>query len=401
MDFTIGNAATGQAFFDREELLEDIWTALVTDNVLLAAPRRVGKTSIMHRLKDAPQPGFTVMFVDAQGFDTPAALVAELALGAGNLSRDPKRTARSILRQATDRIEELEIWEIRIRLREAMRANWHEQGERAIADALGAIGARDKLLLVIDELPLLLHKIVSRDKERGRETAGDLLDWLRHVRLHPDFNKRLRMVLGGSIGMARVAAFIGASHKINDLRQIDVGPLNESKARELANGLLASNGVAPEPALVEAILTQAGTLLPIYIQILARALVTDVRGRNVEPTPETVRECYEQRALGSEYRLCFEDYYERLDRYYAPDEARAARRILRELAIAKGPILKSALLGTYRDELGPNADPANFDLLLAWLHDDFYVDKTNGGKKVAVKDKWIRDWWRKHHADAE
>lgn len=51
---TIGPPATGEDFFDRETLLEDIQGAVSKGSVLLAAPRRVGKTSIMLRIRDKP-----------------------------------------------------------------------------------------------------------------------------------------------------------------------------------------------------------------------------------------------------------------------------------------------------------------------------------------------------------
>src|SRR5690349_10278538 len=48
----VGNTVQGEDFFDRKRELSHIEDRLQTDNILLLAPRRVGKTSLMYRLRD-------------------------------------------------------------------------------------------------------------------------------------------------------------------------------------------------------------------------------------------------------------------------------------------------------------------------------------------------------------
>lgn len=395
MNITIGNVVRGENFFDREKLIEKIWSTLETDNVLLAAPRRVGKTSIMHYLIDHPASGFKVIFLDGQNFNSPEDLVTDLIVKAGELLGDAKSIARRILSGLRENIEEIAIWKLRVHLRKDVSGRWREEGEEAIRAALTE---SEKVLLILDELPILLHKLVKRDDSEGRKEAIDLLDWLRYLRIQPDMNQKLRQIAGGSIGLPRVASYIGASHAINDLRQVEVGPFDRAKARILATELLASRGVTLNTHALDAFLDEIGTFLPIFIQIMASTVATEVRERNIHATPDLIRECYEHHALGSEYQICFEDYYERLDRYYSPPEARAAKRILRELALSEEPISKSTLLANYQDELGPDCNLSDFDLLLSWMRDDFYVEETAESGKIAFKNKWLMDWWRHYHA---
>jgi hypothetical protein len=152
---------------------------------------------------------------------------------------------------------------------------------------------------------------------------------------------------------------------------------------------------------MNAFLDEIGTLLPIHIQIMASALSSEVKKRGVEASPELVEECYEERALGPEYRICFEDYIERLERYYNPDESKAAKRLLRELALSDEPLARSALLGVYHDEVESRAETSDFDLLLNWLRDDFYIEETGAGRSMTFKNKWLRDWWRRYHASGD
>jgi len=226
--------------------------------------------------------------------------------------------------------------------------------------------------------------------------AQDLLDWLRYIRQAPEYCTQVRQLVGGSIGLPRLASLMGSSHRINDLRPVEVGAFERSMAKELATLLLKSRHVTLEDPIMEAFLDQVGPLLPIFIQIMASVVASEVRRRNQPATVALIRECYEERALGPEFRTCFEDYYERLSRYYSPEETRIARILLRELAISKDSLLKSTLLGIYQKELGRTADESEFDLLLTWLSDDFYVESSH--ERVQFKSRWMKDWWRTYHA---
>lgn len=46
-DLIVGPPATGERFYDREELIKQIWERLDSDNILFVAPRRFSKTSVM------------------------------------------------------------------------------------------------------------------------------------------------------------------------------------------------------------------------------------------------------------------------------------------------------------------------------------------------------------------
>jgi len=48
----VGPPVTGNDFFGREKEQRDFWRILENDSVLLLAPRRIGKTSLMRRLEE-------------------------------------------------------------------------------------------------------------------------------------------------------------------------------------------------------------------------------------------------------------------------------------------------------------------------------------------------------------
>ena len=67
MKLSIGKTATGDNFFLRDDIVDEIYEALEEgQNLLLSAPRRVGKTSIIHYIKDNPADEYYCVYVDTE-----------------------------------------------------------------------------------------------------------------------------------------------------------------------------------------------------------------------------------------------------------------------------------------------------------------------------------------------
>ena len=71
MPIVVGQTVRGENFWDRETELDTIWDAIdAGGHILLAAPRRVGKTSIMYKMLDDPRSDYIVMYIDTESADT-------------------------------------------------------------------------------------------------------------------------------------------------------------------------------------------------------------------------------------------------------------------------------------------------------------------------------------------
>ena len=67
----IGKDATGEYYYRRKETENEIWYELQKgNNVLIAAPRRVGKTSVMKYITETPKDGYKLIFRNVQGIDS-------------------------------------------------------------------------------------------------------------------------------------------------------------------------------------------------------------------------------------------------------------------------------------------------------------------------------------------
>src|SRR4051794_20341573 len=60
----VGSPVRGEDFYGRESFVELIWQKLKLGNILLAAPRRFGKTSVMYHLIDNPRWDYRLVHAD-------------------------------------------------------------------------------------------------------------------------------------------------------------------------------------------------------------------------------------------------------------------------------------------------------------------------------------------------
>jgi len=67
MKIVIGQATRGEDFFPRPKITNEIWAKLEAgSNVLLVAPRRIGKSSILFDLLDNPKEGYIVIYYTSE-----------------------------------------------------------------------------------------------------------------------------------------------------------------------------------------------------------------------------------------------------------------------------------------------------------------------------------------------
>jgi hypothetical protein len=100
--------------------------------------------------------------------------------------------------------------------------------------------------------------------------------------------------------------------------------------------------------------------------------------------------------LGVECKTYFDHYYGRLRDYYQPQEEKAARRILRELAMV-GAMARDGCYQFYKKEVGGRPDIEEFNRLMADLESDFYVRLDSEARRYEFACKLLRDWWLRHY----
>jgi len=394
----VGNPTRGDDFWDRKTEIEEIWRALEKEHVLLVAPRRFGKTSIMLNLMDEPRPGYTVFYLDTEWVKGPADFIAELATQL--LKNDTMRRifakAGGVFSKTVNRIKGVQVTQFfKIDLREEVAKDWHNKGREFMSQIKSFQG---RLLLIVDELPLLVHRMLREDPGE----AEDFLYWLRGVRQMPDL-PNVRFVIGGSIGIEHVLKNASTGTKvINDLHRIQVGPFSEGEARKFIRTLLRNEANMEEVStkVLDHFMQILETPVPYFAQILVDESMREARKQGRLLSPQVITRAYEERVLAAYNRTYFEHYYARLGDLYSEEEARLARAFLLEIA-RRDEVPGADLWQLYRNLRQGKGNEEDFSHLLSDLANDFYIqqDPETNGYRFATK--VLKDWWLRHYAITE
>ncbi len=396
----VGPPATKEAFFDREEVLERIWERLKVGSVLLAAPRRFGKTSVMLRMRDFSRNNAAVLYMDTEWISEPTDFIAEMMAllinenGEGLLKK-AKRISKHTLKFISETIEEAEISGVKIKLKKELQNNWQDKGRELlqIVDALDT-----QVIFVVDELPLMINRML---KKKGEDETEEFLFWLRALRNPgPKGLNNARFIIGGSIGIEHILSRINAIASINDLEKIQVGEFDSATAKKFIKELLKNEGIKADEKLINKILESIEVPIPYFIQVLVSVLVNEASTLKINKiNPELVDEVYKKRVLGVECRTYFEHYYQRIAQYYDAIEAKAAIHILKGLS-KTGRLPRKEVFGMYSIVRGEN-DEKGFSHLMGDLENDFYIKYHPNEDAYKFSTKVLRDWWLKYYGLAE
>lgn len=378
-----GQVVRGGDLWGRENDLIELWQKIERGSVLLTAPRRYGKTSMMYALRDVPRPGWQVVYLNVEYVDSPAEFANELVarvlahgVGAALVER-ARRVPGVMQRWFAGLFEEVgagvpDVAEIRLRLREQAPADWRAAVEpfwRHLADA------DSRTLVILDEFPVMVATLLDRDPAE----AIRFLHWFRALRQQGG-----RLLIGGSVNIEPLLVELGESALINDLERVRLLPFGVTKSVAFVSAVFeGENQIVPDD-VPSHVVTSIGSGVPFFLQVFLDELLTEARRRCVTPNAELATEVMRD-VLGARCIGRFSHYLERL-RHYGPSEA-AARQTLHEVA-AHETVPLARLAQIARDG---GAEPAR---LLARLESDWYVERD--GDLVRFSDAFVREWWRRN-----
>lgn len=369
-------------FVGRTGDVERAWRRLETDHAVLAAPRRVGKTSLMYALEaGAPRRAgwLGAVYFSAEDTEDEQHFVAELY---ARIAKAPgceevrRRVKPGLWSKLSDRVSKVSVGALTLELRQRPATSW-VQLATDLEDAVFALPPGRKLLLLVDELPVFLLKLRARDPARARA----FLEWFRSFRQgRPERSHDLRWLLAGSIGLSPLAAREGWSKLINDLQPLGLGAHEPDEARTLLRGLSTRYRLGLTDPEEERILVRIGWPIPYFLQLLVGAL-REGRGGDAR-----VDDAFAA-LLAPEMRKNFAPWWERLSEELGATDAEAARRVLGLCAADPAGARPDTLAGALGGE-----DP---EARRRWLTDILEHD----GYLVSVDGRWrfrsplLREVW--------
>ncbi|HEY4195883.1 MAG TPA: AAA-like domain-containing protein [Mucilaginibacter sp.] len=272
----LGNTATGDYYYGRPHIIANIWDEIKKGNhVLLAAPRRVGKSSVMKHMTESCLPGYKCIFENIQGIDSDESFYKTIY----KLVKTCLSTHQKVLTLFQDFLKELKIEEISIdgSLKLGGRSiNYLE----AINHILPKLNSLDfKIVLFIDELPEVLHNLY---KKGNNNEAKGILKNIRRWRQEDQF-KNFRLVLAGSIGIQYVVKSIeGRIVDTNDFNNVDFEALTKQEADKYISWATDNNAtIQYDEELQTYLLSKIQYYLPYFINLMLDEINKKARKDNV------------------------------------------------------------------------------------------------------------------------
>lgn len=379
----LGNYASGDRFWDREQEVRDIVNYLVDGaSVLVNGPRRIGKTSVVRRVLAQLAPSRTTLFIDVEKCAGPTEMFATLAADA---SRDAAAWAQ-IQRwfgKRISRIKSVEIKDLKVELHAAMVGSWRDDG-RAIIEAL-ARGDR-ATVIAVDELPLLADRMLREDP------AGTEL-FLGLLRALSEETRGVRWLISGSIGLEAVLHRAGLTGFITWLRTYPIGAWDEATTMGAAAALARTTGLALADGAALALHDHLGLGVPFHVQLFMDELRRDADRRDARTvTAADVARVYDGPFLTSAVRTHMQHLEARLGRVLDGDALRLARDMLTKAAVAN--LLTGADAMVLANSVVEDASQRTSTLreVFEILEHDAYLGRDANGWRY--QSKVVRDWWK-------
>lgn len=220
----IGNVARGNSYYHRESIVDTIWTELEKGNsILIVAPRRVGKTSVMRHIEDNPIKNYKTVFSDVEGIKSANELYKRFfQLILSCIEKDTR-----ILKKFGNYLKSRNIVEFDIKGKiklEKTELDYENEVDSLVCELDTQDGI--KIILLLDELPDVLYSLYNAGKA---DEAASILKNLRNWRQNPK-NRNILFVLAGSVGIHYVVDTVtNRTSSINDLTLVDCFPLEPSE----------------------------------------------------------------------------------------------------------------------------------------------------------------------------
>ena len=393
----VGNPAIGDDFIDREKEIDQILSALEKDSVLLIAPRRFGKTSIMRRLeKELLNRDELCVFIEVEDIDSPQRFLSEMVmalLGGERIRRKVK--IRSAFEKSfnwfKENIEEVGVYVFRAKLRSNIEADlkedWTEKA-KLIFEIINDF--ESNVYFIVDEFPIAIKNMDPEDAEK-------FLHWFRKLR---QISENLRFIVGGSVSIDRVVRDVGGVSVINDFKRVRVGGFQKEVALDVIEKVFREKEWQYTESIGDKILNCVGeACIPYFIAIMLSAIEEEYVSRDVEINEELIEDIYNYYILGSGGKHYFEHYSQRLRIFYtgmAGMEEKAARAILKRVSSEDYYPLDLAF-GIFKQETEVD-DRERFMDLIADLENDFYIEN-DSPKGLTFYSRMLRDWWRLYHGE--
>jgi uncharacterized protein len=396
-----GKVVTGEYFWGREREKE-LFVQRVDEGVqqLLAAQRRMGKTSLMAEVADLLAGRYICLFVDLQKCSSAADAIVELSLRVqphANLWQKASVVFGNVLSKIGNGVEGIQMGDLGVTLRAGLTAgNWTTKGDHL----LDILAGHDKpVLILLDEVPILVNRLLRGEDGRmtadGRKRADEFMSWLRSNSIRHQGS--IRFVISGSVGLPPILHQARLSATINNLLPFELPPWDDDTTKGCIRALAAEYCVELADEVPEDMIARLGCCIPHHVQMF----FTHIHERCVKQGAmkcdlADVEEVYKKCMLGIHAHGELVHYEERLAQVFDKESFALALDMLTQAAVTGR--LTVADIEAFRKEHPLEGDRvAEKDILYILEHDGYLRQQSQGYVFVS---KLLKDWWNRRHGQS-
>ena len=388
----------------RGAFVADLWQTLRTGHVVLTAPRRTGKTSVMDYLRDYPENGFRVASINVQDLTHPAdffqVLLDAFHDAHPDFLRDQLAAGWGLVSGVLDKIESIGAGGFKLALRGSdpdWRENWRRHGDTFLAQAR-VTGV--PILFIIDEFPDMLLNLSREDERLLREFLG----WFRTQRQNPAPTRdSIRWLVGGSVNLAGTLDALGLVDLINDLEDVSLPTLTDEDIATFVTDMLGGRGVPFDGDVPQRLIARLGSPIPFFMQIATQNLYRRWRREQRRIAATDVEVVLDEMIVSSAARTQFQHYYSRIRQYYPDPKRSIAHALLGQISLSESGLRRATLRHETERVLAEfgATHPAHerrqlFNQLMFDLENDFYIVEVEEGIHDFASGV-LKAWWRKYH----
>lgn len=391
MRITTGQAVRGEDFFKRPILINKLWRKIDSDSsIIISAPRRVGKTSLMRYIEDTPNNKYYVVYVITESIYSENNYYKEIINAILNCDSIKKRIKiiNSIKDSAKNIIKSIdEISLDSVKFTRKVELNYYEK----FIEIMRSIELEGhKLIIMIDEFAQTIQNIQQKE---GSVYAVQLLQSNRALRQNSDINTKFQFIYTGSISLESIARRMDSSKYINDLDTLKITPLSEKEGKELINELLKGLDYKMDDNAIDYMINEIKWLNPFYIQLVMDKIHDIYDEEDTCIIDKKLVDIAIKRMLEESNK--FSSWHERLSVYKNNDY----KFILEVLNIISKTEARKITYNEIHDLAVKYTLEETFKEIIYTLVDDGYINNDKDVNVYTFTSPILRMWWCKRFAN--
>jgi uncharacterized protein len=387
LNSVVGQVARGDKYFDRPYITKMLWDRIDSgNNILISAPRRVGKSSLMCHLLERSKENNRLLYITTEAVDDDneffKRLFYELISNLNGFHKYAKHFT-TLMKKFGSSIEAL--GKDGIRLKEG-KIDYFEEFKKL----LKAIDLdEDKIIIMIDEYAQTVENIKTKINS---DKAKQFLEKNRELRHEPQIAKKVIFIYAGSISLQAIVDNINSSHTTNDLYSFDFKPFPKKESKELIKMILKGSEYKISDSVVNYLIEQVEWLIPFHIQIvLDEANKYCIENKSFTFTRKVIDEAFKSALNITSY---FQHWNTRLKKVLKGNDYKFANELLNRLSYSER--IEKKEIFNIAEKYSVTENYKNIIYILKY---DGYINNKNESKLYKFNSPILKLWWNKNVAN--